>query len=165
MKQSLHCFQVIWKDKTLGPIWVFQHFSTIIVLFVRHLKQENSRPMSMTLGNQNRDFGVAFGDILWPLGTLWSSETGLWTPWGAFWRPGPILRTTVNKKPPSFWRPCWHPKSKKSQRTQNTVSRKQCRKSVLPELARNGKKGVLYWKYNMFRELGHPQVMWLLVSF
>ena len=146
---------VIWKDKTLGLSLVFQYFSTIVALSVRYLKQQNSRPISMTFGYQNRDFGVALGDILGPLGTLLSSGGRLWAPLGAFWDMGPILTHFREKCSPILEAILAHKISKVSTNLKKWVSRKQCRKSVLPELARNGKKWILYCNYHMFWEVEH----------
>ena len=51
------------------------------------------------------------------------------------------------------------------QKHKNTASRKQSRKSVVPEPPQDGKKLILYTNYYMFREVGHPQFTCLLVSF
>ena len=53
-----------------------------------------------------------------------------------------------------FGVPFWHPKSQKShESTKKTVSRKQCRKNVLPEVDRIGLMCDPYNKYHMFREV------------
>ena len=45
-------------------------FRPVVPLCVRYPKQQNSRPISVTFGRQNHQFGVAFGAIWRPLGTL-----------------------------------------------------------------------------------------------
>ena len=55
--------------------------------------------------------------------------------------------------------------SKVVKKHKKTVSRKQSRKSEVPEHLKSGKMSILYSNYHMFGEVGHLQFRGLLVSF
>ena len=98
-----------------------------------------------------------------------------WDFWAPFWGFGIFLerfgdgidfRPFSGGKAHPFGVPFWHPKSQKShESTKKTVSRKQCRKNVLPEVDRIGLMCDPYGKYHMFREVKECPFGWFLESF
>jgi len=149
--------------------YIYNGKVTIVALFLGYPKGQNSRPVAMTFGYQNLDFGVTLGlkvccwrDLFCCWRDLFGVVVALWELLG----DGVHFWGVRDKKSSHILESLLAPKiSKVAKNHKKTVSRKQSRKSVVPEPPRNGKKLILYTNYNMFREVGHPHFRWLLVSF
>ena len=112
-----------------------------------------------------RSLGLHFGTLGDHFGIILESLGLLWGPLGAFGRQGRFWWIFPSKVS-SILEPFWHPKSQMSHKiTKQTVSRKRCRKNVLPEVARNGPMCDPYCKYHRFREVKECPFGWLWGSF
>ena len=112
-----------------------------------------------------RSLDLHFGTLWGPLASCGSSWASLGPPWelsGDKVDFRGIFPSEYSSILETFLAP---ESSKVVKKLKKTVSRKQCRKSVIPELARNGKKWILYCNYHMKREVGHHPFWWHFVSF
>ena len=108
---------------------------------------------------------INLGSLLVTFLDFWASFWGFGTSWERFGDGIDFWPFSARINHP-FGASFWHPKSQKSHETsKKTVSRKQCRKNVLPEVDRIGPMCDPYRKYHMFREVKKCQFGWLLASF